>query len=59
MITRLISDITTRQITKRYMIFHIIGRNRNRFTLFPFNTNYIPIIPHLKQNICHFLHFTN
>jgi hypothetical protein len=23
------------------MIFHIIGRNRNRFTLFPFNTNYI------------------
>ena len=23
------------------------------------NTNYIPIIPHLKQNICHFLHFTN
>ena len=41
MITKL-SDTVTRQIIKRYMIFHIIGRNRNRFTLFPFNTNYIP-----------------
>jgi hypothetical protein len=38
MITKLISDIARRQITKRHMIFHIIGRNRNGFTLFPFNT---------------------